>query len=132
MTRTIIALGIVTLLGLLPGNLVVKESFAYEGFGNNVDAFCPSQPFLGDCSLCHLADRSADTPAKEQYEAGNLCYFCPDDAPCVGGGSCAGSAEASVPGVTREHGSSRLLSALTYFLLPVGAVIGLVFRRRKK
>ena len=131
MMRTIIALGIATLLGLLPGNLVVKETWAEEGFGDLVNQFCPSMPYTGDCSLCHTANYSEPTAAKSAFSAGNRCYFCPDDAPCVGG-SCAASAEASVPGVTREHGSSRLLSDMAYFLLPVGLVIGLVFRRRKK
>ena len=126
MMRTMIALCIVTILGVLPGNLVVKVTWAEEGFGDTVNQFCPSTPYTGDCGFCH--DSSA---ARNAYSTGNLCYFCPDDPPCLGGG-CAPSAQASVTGVTREHGSSRLLRDLAYFLLPVGAVVGLRFWRRRK
>lgn len=126
MIRTIIALAIITLLGLLPGNPVVQESRAEEGNGEIVNGFCPSMPYTGDCGLCHEI-----TAAKVAFMGGNYCYFCPDDPPCVGG-ACAANAQASVTGVTREQGSSRLLSGLAYFLVPVGAVIGVRIRRRKK
>jgi len=132
MIRIIISLCIAALLGLLPGNLVVKESWAHGGFGDTVNQYCPSQPFTGDnCELCHLPDRSAPTPEKEAYSRGDYCYFCPND-PCTVGGSCAGTAQASVIGPSQEHGSSILLGDLAYFLLALGAVIGMMIWRRKR
>ena len=132
MMRTIIALGIATVLGLLPVNLVVKESRAEEGYGDTVNGFCPSTPYTGDCGLCHTASYSEPTAAQSAFSAQNFCFFCPNDPPCVGGGACAASTEASVTGVTQEHGSRRLLGDLAYFLLPVGAVIGLMIWRRRR
>ena len=131
MKRTIVALGVISLLGLLPGSVFINESWAHGDYGDTVNAFCPSKPYTGDCGLCHVADRGAPTEAKTAFSTGNLCYFCPNDAPCVGG-ACAASAEASVPGMTRDPGNSRPLRGLAYFLLPLGAVIGLSFRRRKR
>jgi predicted CXXCH cytochrome family protein len=132
MKRTIVAFGVIILLGLVPSGLLVKASWAHTGYGETVNGFCPSMPYTtGDCEFCHLADRSAPTPAKTAYSTGNLCYFCPNDAPCVGG-ACAAGAEASVPGMTRETGTSRPLRGLAYFLLPLGAVVGLRLWRRKK
>ena len=132
MMRTIVALSIVTLLGLLPGTPVVKESLAYSTFVDDVNGFCPSQPLDPDtsCDSCH-----GDGAARAAILAQNYCYFCPADPPCEGGGgggACAASAEASVTGPPREKGPSRLLADLAWILLPLGAVIGLSIRRRKK
>ena len=127
MIRMITLLCIAALLGVIPGTLVVKESLAIEEYINDVNGFCPSQPLDGtSCDSCHN-----NPAARTAILARNYCFFCPNDPPCVGG-SCAGSAQASVTGVPREDGSSRLFRDLAYFLLPVAAVIGLRMWRRKK
>ncbi|MEN8134730.1 MAG: putative metal-binding motif-containing protein [Thermodesulfobacteriota bacterium] len=73
------ALGLV-LIGLT-GN-----SFAKSSYGTAVNSFCDSNPYTGDCLLCHTADSKADpTPAKDAYNAGDYCYFCAADAVCGAG-----------------------------------------------
>ena len=80
----------------------VRNVGAYGSYGSNVNAFCSSDPYTGDCLLCHTASSKSDpTSAKDAYVAGDLCYFCPNDAQCtttctdsdgdgysVNGGSC--------------------------------------------
>jgi hypothetical protein len=127
MMETILALCIAALLGVIPGTPLVKESLAHPEFIDAVNGFCPSQPLTStSCDSCHN-----DPAARAAILASDYCFFCPSDPPCVGG-PCAGSAQASVTGNTRENGPSRLRSDLAYFLLPVGAVIGLRIWRRKR
>jgi hypothetical protein len=79
----------IVLLGVLGAVLFCLSgtSFAKGTFGNNVNAFCDSDPYTGDCLLCHTADSKADpTAAKDAYLAGDLCYFCATDNVCSGGG----------------------------------------------
>ena len=81
------------------------NSFATSGRGNTLNSNCEPngvQPFTGDCSLCHVADRSIITKAMEAYNGGvtsRINYFCPapepppctdndDDTYAVEGGDC--------------------------------------------
>ena len=50
----------------------------------------------------------------------------------VCGTSCAARAAASSYDASPVYGTSRLGKHLAYFLLPLGAVIGLTFRRRRR
>lgn len=60
--------------------------YSFSSFGNNVNATCatatpPSQPFTGDCSLCHVEKKGDSTPAMTAYLAGGSTlkkFFCPD------------------------------------------------------
>jgi hypothetical protein len=62
---------------------IVKDSEAKSNYGDDVDYFCfDSNPYNGDCSLCHVSDRKVTTPAITAYNDWNLCYFCPNDTSC--------------------------------------------------
>jgi len=64
-----------------------SSSFAERTMGERVDAFCQaSDPFSGDCALCHGSTRGEPTPEKDAYLSGDWCSFCPDDPACGGGG----------------------------------------------
>ncbi len=83
---------------------VAPNVFAYRDIGNSINTVCAqsgngSQPFTGDCSLCHVSDRSEPTPAKEAAlgsTADIVAYFCPlptctdndGDGFATQGGSC--------------------------------------------
>lgn len=54
------------------------------------------------------------------------------DLDCAGGGTCAGSAEASTLGSTPVYGVSDLARHFAYFLLPLGVFVGLAGLWRKK
>ena len=70
----------------VPLVFMASNSSARSGLGNDVDAYClDSDPFAGDCTVCHVKDRKADHPGKTAYLAGDLCYFCPGDSACGGG-----------------------------------------------
>jgi hypothetical protein len=63
---------------------VVKDSEAYNNYGGAVDTFClDSNPFNGDCSLCHTSDRKVTTPEITSYQDGKLCDFCSNDTNCL-------------------------------------------------
>ncbi len=76
------------LMSLAAMTLTAGTAAAYSSYGAQVDAFCPSTPFNGDCSLCHTASYADPTPAKDAFLANDLCYFCPDDAPCAPAPTC--------------------------------------------
>jgi hypothetical protein len=62
----------------------IDESHAFGSYGNDVNAFCTaSNPYTGDCTLCHVQDKAAPTTAKSKYQANDLCYFCPTDPVCA-------------------------------------------------
>jgi len=63
---------------------MIDSAAARSSYGSNVDSFClDSNPFGGNCLLCHTSSSKADpTSAIDAYLAGDLCYFCPDDAAC--------------------------------------------------
>lgn len=65
----------------------VTEGFSYSSYGNDVNSICaPTTPYTGSCSLCHVSDRGASTPAKEAYLAGGTTltdYFCPTGPACT-------------------------------------------------
>jgi len=46
-------------------------------YGTEVDAVCASQPYSGNCSLCHLSDRGQYTKEMDGYLTDGPCYFCP-------------------------------------------------------
>jgi len=88
-----------TVQGALLLSLVMMSSiaFGFPSIGNTLNANCPTQPFTGDCSLCHVANRAASTPAKTAAKAGNWDFFCPPQPACTDadqdmffaeGGSC--------------------------------------------
>jgi hypothetical protein len=87
---------------------------------------------------CDDTDASINPAAEESSDAGN----CSDgkDNDCDGltdtDPECGGGCTASVVGSTYEtspvRGSSELAKHLAYFLLPVGAGIGLILLRRKR
>jgi hypothetical protein len=100
MKKGICLLAVVTVLMVM--GFAVRNVGAYGSYGSNVNAFCSSDPYTGDCLLCHTASSKSDpTDAKDAYLAGDLCYFCVNDAKCtttctdsdgdgysVNGGSC--------------------------------------------
>jgi hypothetical protein len=63
------------------------NAHAYGGYGNNVNDFCAdSNPYTGDCLLCHTAsDKKDPTEAKAAWSSGDLCFFCTDDSACSSG-----------------------------------------------
>ena len=68
-----------------------------------------------------------------EYSNGKLGFSVDDVSVIpVGGTSCAGSAEASTYQPSPVYGSSDLAKHLSFFLLPLGAVIGLMIWRRKR
>ena len=86
---------LVSILFLLAVPLVfmVSNSLAKGTYGSNIDDFClESDPYVGDCLLCHTADSKKDPhPGKDAYNAGlsdsnEWCnYFCPGDSACDSG-----------------------------------------------
>ncbi|BCR06898.1 hypothetical protein DESUT3_39670 [Desulfuromonas versatilis] len=66
-------------LGLVLAVLLLSASgaFGFGSIGNQVNANCPSQPYTGDCALCHTSNRGASTPAKDAAAIGNWSFFCP-------------------------------------------------------
>jgi len=71
----------------VPLFFMANNSSARSSYGSTVDGFCAdSDPFSGDCLLCHTSNSKADPhPGKTAYLAGDYCYFCPDDTNCGGG-----------------------------------------------
>ena len=84
---------------------VATNSFGFRSIANDVNSVCAtsgngSQPFTGDCGLCHdLSDYSIMTPPKTAALGGTaaiVAYFCPvstctdndGDGYAVEGGSC--------------------------------------------
>jgi hypothetical protein len=62
------------------------DGYSYGNLGDNVNAACaPVTPYVNkDCSLCHVSDRGASTPAKTAYNAGGTTltgFFCPTTNP---------------------------------------------------
>ncbi|MGE5300858.1 MAG: MopE-related protein [Acidobacteriota bacterium] len=100
MKKGIVLLVIATVL--MVSGYAVRNVGAYGSYGSNVNTFCTSDPYTGDCLLCHTASSKADpTVAKTAYLSNSICYFCPDDAQCgpactdadgdgysINGGSC--------------------------------------------
>jgi hypothetical protein len=58
--------------------LAATSAFGFSSIGNDVNAFCGSNPYTGDCNLCH-----ASQPAFDAARSGDFCYFCPGDAQCT-------------------------------------------------
>jgi hypothetical protein len=79
-------LGVVFTLAL-PLVFMGGNSLGKGSMGSAVNDFClDSDPYTGDCLLCHTADSKADpTPEKDAYLAGDLCSFCPNDSACGSG-----------------------------------------------
>src|SRR5512146_2041296 len=77
---------------LMVAGYVVGNVWAYGSYGTDVNTFCASDPYTGDCLLCHTASSKADpTPAKDAYVSNDLCYFCPNDTQCAPApGACTG------------------------------------------
>jgi hypothetical protein len=71
------------------GALLISATngFSESSFGTVVNNACaPVIVYTGSCTLCHLADRSASTPAKTAYLAGGTTltnFFCPSAPPPV-------------------------------------------------
>lgn len=56
------------------------NGYSFGSFGTNVNTACGAPVYTGDCSTCHVADRSAATPAKTAYLSGGTAltdFFCP-------------------------------------------------------
>jgi len=64
----------------------VNDSEARSSYGYDVNSFCiDSNPFTGDCLLCHTANSKSDpTPEIDSYLMGTWCDFCPNDSGCAG------------------------------------------------
>ena len=62
----------------------VTNSYTRGMYGDDVDNFCKdSNPYNGDCSLCHAqSSRSTITAEMTSYAKGDLCTFCPSDSSC--------------------------------------------------
>jgi len=84
------------------------------------------------CALHH--DPVAESEAVGNCTDGidNDCDGMTDTDPECSVSTCAGSAAASTLGANTVRGSSDLVKHLPYFLLPIGAVIGLGIWRRKR
>ncbi|MGB3211988.1 MAG: putative metal-binding motif-containing protein [Desulforhopalus sp.] len=65
--------------------LTATNSFSFGSFGDTVNNACaPVVVYNGDCSLCHVADRGASTPARNAAGAGGstlTSFFCPPTGP---------------------------------------------------
>ena len=65
--------------------LTSTNGFSYSNYGTDVNNACaPTVVFNGDCSLCHVSDKGASTPAKIAYLAGGAArinFFCPSALP---------------------------------------------------
>ncbi len=58
--------------------VLASTAFAFSSIANQVNANCPSTPFTGDCTLCHVSgDFKANTPAKTAAKASDWAFFCP-------------------------------------------------------
>jgi len=75
----------ICVLSLLLVALAANNSFSKSSFGGVVDSFCQdSNPFSGDCLLCHTSNSLGDPhPGKTAYKADDYCYFCENDTACV-------------------------------------------------
>lgn len=71
------------------GSLLISatDGFSFGSYGTNVNNICdPVAPYTGNCTLCHLSDRGASTPAKTAYMAGGNSltdFFCPAAPICT-------------------------------------------------
>ncbi len=67
--------------------LITTNGYSYGSYGTPVNTACaPATPYVGDCSLCHVANRATSTPAKTAYMAGGTTltnFFCPAPPPPV-------------------------------------------------
>ena len=65
--------------------LAANNSFSKGTFGSNVNNFClDSNPYTGDCLLCHTSDSKGDPhPGQDAYKSEDFCYFCENDSACV-------------------------------------------------
>lgn len=65
--------------------LTTSNGFAFSSLGTQVNTACaPARPYTGSCTLCHVSDRGANTPAKEAFLAGGTTltdFFCPPAPP---------------------------------------------------
>ena len=78
----LVVAGVLSVLGL-------SESQAKGGYGTDVDYYClDSNPYNGDCKLCHTNDTKVMTTQMREYNSGNLCYFCSGDSACSSGPVC--------------------------------------------
>lgn len=75
---------------LLAGLLLAGTAMGFSSFGSDVNTFCnQTQPFTGDCTLCHTTGSKGDpTPAKDAYLANDLCFFCGSEPQCQTGPTC--------------------------------------------
>jgi hypothetical protein len=75
---------LVVVTALIVVGFAVRNVGAYGSYGSDVNGFCPSAPYTGDCTFCHTASSKSDpTSEKDAYLAGDFCYFCPNDTPCT-------------------------------------------------
>ncbi len=75
----------VAITGLL---LSASIALGFGNLGTDVNNFCQSQPYTGDCALCHSGGFSNPTPAKSAIQNNDLCFFCPNDPSCLSGPTC--------------------------------------------
>lgn len=80
--------------------LIASNGYSFTSYGNSVNTACaPATPFTGNCSLCHVSDRSVSTPATTAFLAGGdtlTDFFCPapactdadNDTFAIEGGDC--------------------------------------------
>jgi len=81
--KKLVSIAVVALIYILP-MIVTPDVEARSTYGNNVDATClDSDPFNGNCSLCHVSDRGILTKEMQGYLNEGPCYFCPNDTVCV-------------------------------------------------
>ncbi|PNU20139.1 hypothetical protein C2E25_08795 [Geothermobacter hydrogeniphilus] len=75
---------------LFTGLVWAGSALAFSSFGKDVNTFCSqTQPFTGDCTLCHTTGSKSDpTPAKSAYKANDLCFFCGSEPQCNTGPTC--------------------------------------------
>ncbi len=59
-----------------------SAAFGFGNLGTEVNNFCPSQPYTGDCNLCHAAGNlGTSTPAMTAVKNGDLSFFCQPAGP---------------------------------------------------
>ena len=78
---------VILFLLAVPFIFMAGNSSAKGRYGSDVNDFClDSDPYVGDCLLCHTANSKADPhPGRDAIIDDDLCYFCQSDSACGGG-----------------------------------------------
>lgn len=87
------------------------NGYSFSSYGSDVNTNCGSTVFTGDCTLCHVADKAATTPAKTAYLAGGTAltdYFCPAPPPPAATPTLPTNLDRKVVGIADFDGDGNL------------------------